>query len=124
MRSTLASRFLALASHTVLRGLRSGDASAPGASRDGRTAAARRFAHGVEAPDVQLAVLPASCSERPVARRAPRSRARPATRIVIGWDSFAQCGAVPHALDRDGADFAFWCHYKWLNAVRRRGGLY
>ncbi|MBC8103249.1 MAG: aminotransferase class V-fold PLP-dependent enzyme, partial [Cytophagales bacterium] len=36
--------------------------------------------------------------------------------IVIGWDCSHSIGAVPHALEDWGADFAFWCHYKYLNA--------
>jgi kynureninase len=45
--------------------------------------------------------------------------------IVIGWDLSHSIGAVPHALDRDGVDFAFWSNYKWLNAgPGAPGGLY
>lgn len=36
--------------------------------------------------------------------------------IVIGFDCAHSAGAVPHAFDRDGVDFAFWCNYKYLNA--------
>ena len=36
--------------------------------------------------------------------------------VIIGFDLSHSVGAVPHALDADGVDFAFWCHYKYLNA--------
>ncbi len=76
--------------------------------------------------DVQLAVLPAvvftSGQLLDVATLTRKARERG---IVIGWDLSHSIGAVPHALDRDGADFAFWCHYKWLNAgPGAAGGLY
>lgn len=44
---------------------------------------------------------------------------------MVLWDLSHSIGAVPHALDRDGVDGAFWCHYKWLNAGPGAvGGLY
>ncbi len=45
--------------------------------------------------------------------------------IIIGFDCSHSIGAVPHAFDSDGVDFAFWCHYKYLNAgPGATGGLY
>jgi kynureninase len=45
--------------------------------------------------------------------------------ILIGWDCSHSIGAVPHALAANGADFAFWCHYKYLNAgPGATGGLF
>jgi len=36
--------------------------------------------------------------------------------ILIGFDCCHSAGAVPHRLHDWGADFAFWCTYKYLNA--------
>ncbi len=36
--------------------------------------------------------------------------------IIIGFDLCHSIGAVPHALNDWGADFAFWCNYKYVNA--------
>ena len=35
--------------------------------------------------------------------------------IVIGFDCAHSAGALPHDLSKWGADFAFWCSYKYLN---------
>jgi kynureninase len=35
--------------------------------------------------------------------------------IPIGFDGSHSVGAVPHAFDRWGVDFAMWCGYKYLN---------
>jgi len=35
--------------------------------------------------------------------------------IPIGFDCSHSVGAVPHAFDRWGVDFALWCGYKYLN---------
>lgn len=36
--------------------------------------------------------------------------------IPIGFDLCHSIGAIPHQLHEWGADFAFWCNYKYLNA--------
>lgn len=45
--------------------------------------------------------------------------------IVVGWDAAHGIGAVPHALHDDGADFAVWCHYKYVcGGPGAPGGLF
>ncbi|WP_407570545.1 kynureninase [Deinococcus altitudinis] len=44
---------------------------------------------------------------------------------LIGWDAAHSIGATPHDFHADGADFAVWCHYKYVNAgPGAPGGLY
>lgn len=77
-------------------------------------------------PDVQLAVLPAvQFVSGQLLDIAAITREAHARGVVIGWDCSHSIGAVPHAFDREGVDFAFWCHYKYLNAGPGAvGGLY
>ena len=45
--------------------------------------------------------------------------------IVVGWDAAHSIGAMPHELHGIGADFAVWCHYKYVNGgPGAPGGLY
>ena len=120
-----ASDTYALASHLRLRGLDPAAHLRLVPTRDGRVL---RLDDLLEAftDEVQLAVLPAvvftSGQLLDVATLTRKARERG---IVIGWDLSHSIGAVPHSLDRDGPDFAFWCNYKWLNAGPGAvGGLY
>lgn len=94
-------------------------------SRDGRTLHPDDIVAAFT-PDVQLAVLPAvQFVSGQLLDVAAITREAHARGVVIGWDCSHSIGAVPHAFDRDGADFAFWCHYKYLNAGPGAvGGLY
>lgn len=76
--------------------------------------------------DVQLAVLPAVVfTSGQLLDVATLTRKAHERGILIGFDCSHSIGAVPHAFDRDGVDFAFWCTYKWLNAgPGAAGGLY
>ena len=94
-------------------------------SRDGRTLHVEDIIAAFT-PEVQLVVLPAvqfvsgQLLDVTAITRAAHDRG-----ILIGWDCSHSIGAVPHALGRDGVDFAFWCHYKYLNAGPGSvGGLY
>ncbi len=65
---------------------------------------------------VALAVLPSvvyrSGQLLDLGRIAAEGRARG---VVVGFDCSHSVGAVPHRFDDWGADFAFWCSYKYLN---------
>lgn len=36
--------------------------------------------------------------------------------IKIGWDACHSIGAIPHDFHDLGVDFAYWCHYKYVNS--------
>jgi len=46
----------------------------------------------------------------------PITEAAHAAGAVAGWDLAHSIGNVPVALHDSGADFAVWCHYKYVNA--------
>jgi kynureninase len=44
---------------------------------------------------------------------------------LVGWDAAHSIGAMPHALHDSGADFAVWCHYKYVGGgPGAPGGLF
>ena len=94
-------------------------------SRDGRTLHADDILAALT-PDVQLAVLPTVLfTSGQLLDLAALTREARARGIMLGFDCSHSIGAVPHALDTDGVDFAFWCTYKYLNAGPGAvGGLY
>ena len=115
----------ALHSHLRLRGLDPETHLRIVPSRDGRILWIDDVLEALT-DDVQLLVLPAvvftsgQLLDVPTITRKARERG-----ILVLWDLSHSIGAVPHALDRDGVDGAFWCHYKWLNAGPGAvGGLY
>jgi kynureninase len=94
-------------------------------SQDGRTLSLTDIVDSFTT-EVQLAVLPAVLfTSGQLLDIAAITREAHARGIVIGFDCSHSIGAVPHDLDRDEVDFAFWCNYKWLNAGPGAvGGLY
>ncbi|HKB56885.1 MAG TPA: kynureninase [Lacunisphaera sp.] len=115
----------ALASHLRQRGLDPATYLRLVPSRDGHTLRAEDILAALT-PDVQLLLLPVvqytSGQLLDVAAITREARARG---ILTGFDCSHSIGAVPHALDNAGVDFAFWCNYKYLNAGPGAvGGLY
>lgn len=110
------SDLFAMESHLRLRGLDPATHLVKVASLNGHTLDENDIIAAMT-PDVQLAVFPSvvytsgQLLDMELVTRAARERA-----ILIGWDCSHSIGAVPHALARWDADFAFWCHYKYLNA--------
>ncbi|WP_245808350.1 kynureninase [Deinococcus hopiensis] len=94
-------------------------------SRDGHTLHADDILTAL-ADDVAVAVLPT------VLYRSGQlldveglTRAAHERGVLIGWDAAHSVGSVPHALHDAGADFAVWCHYKYVNAgPGAPGGLF
>ena len=120
------SDIFALESHLRLRGLDPETHLYKVASRDGRTLDEDDIAGAFALPNVQMAVLPSVLytsgqllDMKFLTREARRNG------VLIGWDLSHSIGAVGHELSEWGADFAFWCHYKYLNAGPGAvGGLY
>jgi kynureninase len=105
----------ALFSHLRLRGPGPLDHLVFLDSEDGLTLSEEEIVEAMTG-DVQMAVLPSVLYQSgqllDVAWLARRSRERG---VLIGFDLSHSVGAVPHALDEWGIDFAFWCTYKYLN---------
>lgn len=115
----------AIQSHLRLRGLDPETHLVSMSSRDRRTLGEADIIAALT-EEVAVAVLPAvvytsgQLIDMPHVTAAARERG-----VLIGWDCSHSIGAVPHRLDDWGADCAFWCHYKYLNAGPGAvGGLY
>lgn len=95
-------------------------------SRDGRTLNEDDLIAALRQPGARAAVFPSVVYTSGQLLDMERvTRAARASGVLIGWDCSHSIGAVPHALSEWGADFAFWCHYKYLNAGPGSvGGLY
>ncbi|WP_231557239.1 kynureninase [Deinococcus sp. YIM 77859] len=94
-------------------------------ARDGQTLREEEIRAALT-DDVALVLLPTvlyrsgALLDVPGLTRAARERG-----ILIGWDAAHSVGSVPHELHDWGADFAVWCHYKYVNAgPGAPGGLY
>ena len=105
----------AIESHLRLRGLDPATHLVLVGSDDGRTLSERAIVEAMTS-EVALAVLPSvlyrSGQLLDLATIAAEGRARG---VLVGFDLSHSVGAVPHALDDWGVDFAFWCSYKYLN---------
>jgi kynureninase len=115
----------AVQSHLRLRGLDPTTHLVTIASRDGYTLDEEDIVDSLT-PDVGMAVLPSvvytSGQLLDMARLTAEAHQRG---ILIGFDCSHSVGAVPHALNERDVDFAFWCHYKYLNGgPGAPGGLY
>lgn len=115
----------AIESHLRLRGLDPKTAIVRVRSRDGYTLEESDIEAAMSGA-VAVAVLPGvlykSGQLLDMRRLTAAARARD---ILIGFDCSHSIGAVPHQLSAWGADFAFWCSYKYLNGGPGGvGGLY
>ena len=85
-------------------------------SRDGRTLAEADLVAAMS-DEVALVLLPSVLYRSGQLLDMERlTRAAHDRGILIGFDCCHSAGAVPHSLHDWGADFAFWCTYKYLNA--------
>ncbi|SEI76722.1 Kynureninase [Deinococcus reticulitermitis] len=94
-------------------------------SRDGVTVADEDLAAVLD-EEVALALLPTVLYRSGQLLDVPRwteyGRARG---VLLGWDAAHSVGCLPHELHAVGADFAVWCHYKYVNAgPGAPGGLF
>jgi kynureninase len=115
----------AIQSHLRLRGLDPETHLVYVPSRDGRTLDEAEIIAALT-EEIAVAVLPAIVYTSGQLIDMPRVTAAARERdVLIGWDCSHSIGSVPHKLDEWDADFAFWCHYKYLNAGPGAvGGLY
>lgn len=84
-------------------------------SRDGRTLDERDVVEALD-ESVQLAILPSVIyTSGQLLNLEALASAAHAKGVVIGFDCSHGVGVVPHVLTASGADFAFFCTYKYLN---------
>jgi kynureninase len=106
----------ALQSHLRLRGRDPRTDLVRVRSRDGLTLAEQDIADALT-EEVALAVLPSVVyTSGQLLDVAWLTRQAHARGVLVGFDCSHSVGAVPHALDAWGVDFAFWCSYKYLNS--------
>ena len=87
-------------------------------SRDGRTIDPRDVEATLEAhEDVGIVFMPTALYRSGQLFDVDRiATAAHAAGAYAGFDAAHSVGAVPHAFDDAGVDFAMWCTYKYLNA--------
>lgn len=106
----------AVESHLRLRGLDPATHLLRVESDDGFTLDEDRIIEAMDQPGIGLVLLPgvlyASGQLLDMPRLAKAARRRGS---LIGFDCSHSIGSVPHAMKAWGADFAFWCGYKYLN---------
>jgi kynureninase len=115
----------AVRSHLRLRGLEPAAHLVVVPSRDGLTLDEDEILAAMTA-EVHTAVLPSvvytSGQLLDMERLAAGARQRG---VLLGLDCSHSIGALPHRLSEWGVDFAFWCHYKYLNSgPGGAGGLF
>ena len=115
----------AVQSHLRLRGLDPAGHLVTVPSRDGYTLDEEDIIAALKS-DVGMAVLPSvvytSGQLLDMARLTAEAHRRG---VLIGFDCSHSVGALLHTLTEWGVDFAFWCHYKYLNGGPGvPGGLY
>lgn len=115
----------AVESHIRLRGLDPATAMRKVQSRDGYTLETEDIVSRLT-DDVAVVLLPSVLYRsgqlldiKTITEAAHRKG------ILAGFDLAHSIGAMPHNLHADGADFAVWCHYKYMNSgPGGTGGLY
>ncbi len=115
----------AVQSHLRGRGLDPATHLVVAGSRDGYTLGEDDLVAAMT-PEIALALLPSvvytSGQLIDMARLTNEAHRRG---VLIGFDCSHSVGAVPHDLSAWGADFAVWCHYKYVNGgPGAPGGLY
>jgi kynureninase len=116
----------AIESHLRLRGIQPSTNLRKVPACDGRTLTTQDIVAALDEPGIQMVILPSVIyTSGQLLDMATITASARKKNILIGWDCSHSIGAVPHELDAIGADFAFWCHYKYLNAGPGSvGGLY
>lgn len=113
---TFPSDLYAIQSHLRLRGLATDESLRLVESRDGHLLDEDDIIAQFS-DDVAIAILPSvlyrSGQLLDIAKLTAAAHER---NILVAFDLCHSIGAIPHHLSDWGVDFAFWCHYKYLNA--------
>src|SRR5690625_327290 len=105
----------AMKSHLRLHGFDPNDHLIRVKSRDGRTIDEEDIIAAMK-DDVALIILPTVLYRSGQLLNIKRLTEEAHKRgIPIGFDGCHSVGAIPHHFHEDGVDFAFWCHYKYMN---------